>query len=519
MSRKLNPSKSKKTQNSTLDNERLRDFLYSAFQCLKLTESQLEFIKKCDLFAASSLRAFRDNYGNSVLHYIISTPFTAATKQQIITTYFTPEDLLRANDDGVSILDLSVIQCEPELSMYILSVCASGVRKDQLLKAYKLLLLFDHFSQPNFFSYMHQVFSYYSSKCQSDLSALTDRINSLSSNADALVAVACLLLDSAKCSQVARALGKCVLRTEDKRDFLHSSILVFLNNKIPTITECMYDYIHGSQCMKSADIMNDAFLTGRGPRSPIRSQLSFYCDWYLTTLYTLLSRDLFAKSDLLVLKSLFNFVHTLSLWFGYYAKSHTADIANVRRSLLDFVETTSAISITTPDSRIPFKRYFTLINIFCILRHRMLDRIDIDTDMAFLQFLIECGFSMNERDVLGSFPLHIILDRGTQLNVKPIRALIEYLVRQGGYPLSVECSSGRNAFSLASEINRDILHTCYPKPYPLKSLAAQEITSERIAIAPNSLPIDLYKFVLKHSIEEPFLESIEYSICSPVFNF
>ena len=511
--------KSKKIpKHSILENERLSDFLYSAFRCLKLTESQFGFIKNIDLFSIKSLHDFRDSYRNSVLHYLISSPFTVATKEHILRTYFTPPDLLCTNEDGISILDLSVIQCESELVIYILSVCGSVVRKDQLLRAYKLLLLFDHFSQPGFYTHLYKILSHYYSRYQSDLSLLTEKINSLSSDADALATAAYLLLDGDKCSQVACALGVSVLKTKNKRDFIHSCILVFLDKNIPTITQCMYDYIHGSQCIKSVFIMNDAFLTGRGPRSPIRSQLPFYCDWYLTTLHVLLYRDLFAKSELLVLKSLFIFVHTLSLWFSYYSKSHSEDIVSVRASLLEFVEKTSNIPISPPDTRIPFKRYFTLINIFCILRH-CLDRIDIDTDMEFIQFLIECGFSINERDVFGLFPLHIILKNKTHQKVKPIQVLIEYLVENGCYPLSVECYSGQNAIALACEINRDTLHTCYPKPYPLKSLAAQSIVLKGIIIPPNCLPFDLYKFVLRHSTEVPFLKLIGFRTNSVRFEF
>ena len=291
MSYNLTPkiAKNKNTRYSTLDHERLIDILYSAFQCLKLTESQSELIKKSDIFTTSSLHDFRDDYRNSILHYIIVSPFTVATKLYILRTYFTPADLLCSNDDGISVLDLSVILCESELVMYILSVCVSTVRKDQLLRAYKLLLLFDHFSQPNLYTHLYKIFSYYYFKYQSNLSLLAEKISSLSSEAEALEAVAYLLLNGDKCSQVARALGVCVLKTKHKRDFLHRCILVFLDKKIPTITECMYDYIHGSQCIKTAAIMNDAFLTGRGPRSPIRTQLSFYCDWYLTTLHILLT--------------------------------------------------------------------------------------------------------------------------------------------------------------------------------------------------------------------------------------
>ncbi|KAI6656001.1 hypothetical protein LOD99_1735 [Oopsacas minuta] len=505
--------KGKRDTKIDLNLEWLSEILYSSFQLLKLSEENLDLIKESDVFTKSSILCFRDSYGNSVLHYIISSSFNSVTKLHTIKTYFTPEDLLYQNDDGISILDLSVIQYEAILLDYILSETVNIIRKDQLLKAFKLLLLFDHFSKYNTYTELYKIFSIYYSKYYSDLSFLAKKVALHSTDTESLEDLSYLLLDGNKCTQVARALGVCIIRTKNKRDFLHSCILKFLDKRIPQICECMLEFIHGSQCVKTAAIMIDGYLTGRGPCSPIRSQLSFYCDWYLTTLCILLERGLFSKSELLVLKSLFSFVYSLSLWFICYSKSNTEDLSQVKLSLWNFVDKTTTLSTAIDNTIIPFKRYFTPINIFCLIKDRLVYNIDSNIDLEFIQFLIECGFSITERDMFGSFPLHHLLH--TKYNEKAKKQIIECLIQHGGYPLSVDCSTKSNAFELASANIRDVIESCYPKPYPLKSIVAQYLCSNATRIPLHSIPPDLYTFVMRHSSDVPFLRVnrfLDYSV-------
>ena len=293
--------------------EKLHEILYLSFRYLKLSEERLELIRECEVFKSTSMLLFRDNYTNTVLHYIISSPFTSGTKIDIIETYFTPPDLLLSNDDGISILDLSIIQCDGTLLRFVLSKTVNIIGKDQLLRSIKILILFDHFSKFDNYSNLYKIISIYYSKYQYNLRSLVKQVKeSLDTDTESLAALSSLLLDGKRCTQVARSLGSCFLQTDNKCDFLHFCIITILNTRIPQICECMCDYIPGSQCVKTVEIIRDAYLTGRGPRSPIRTKLSFYCKWYLTTLYILLTKGLFPNSEILVLESLFSFIYTLS---------------------------------------------------------------------------------------------------------------------------------------------------------------------------------------------------------------
>ena len=525
-------SKSKRNINIARSNEKLDEILYLSFRYLRLSEERLELIRESQVFKSTSIILFRDNYANTILHYIISSPLTSVTKIDIIETYFTPPDLLLTNDDGISILDLSVIQCDESLLRCILSETVNIIGKDQLLRSIKILLLFDHFSKFDNYANLYKIFSIYYSNHQSKLRLLVAQVNeSLDTETESLTALSSLLLDGRRCTQVARALGASFLKTNNTRDFLHFCIITILNTRIPQICECMCEYIPGSQCVKTVEIIHDAYLTGRGPCSPIRTKLSFYCKWYLTTLYILLTKGLFPNSEILVLQSLFSFIYTLSLWFVCYSKCLTEDLADVKLSLLNFVEETNTICITSGYTMIPFKRYFTPINIFCHIKQSLLGSFDVDIDMEFIQFLIDCGFSVTERDMFGSFPLHTIINHNQYKKTK--KQFIECLIRHGAYPLSVDCLSKLNAVQLASATDRDIILSCYSKPFSLKSIVAQYLSSTHIEILP--LPPDLSKFVLRHTANVPFYRLMnfymnkltfdfngkiyQFSICSDSFNF
>ena len=164
---------------------------------------------------------------------------------------------------------------------------------------------------------------------------------------------------------------------------------------------------------------------------------------------------------------------------------------------------------------IPFKRYFTPINIFCLIKQRLLGSLDVDIDMEFIQFLIDCGFSVTERDMFGSFPLHTIINHNQYKKTK--ERFIECLLLHGAYPLSVDCLSKQNAFQLASATDREILLSCYSKPFPLKSIVAQHLSSTDIEILP--LPPDLYMFVLRHTANVPFYRLIDFYMNKLTFDF
>lgn len=509
-------TKSKKNTNIVLSNEKLNEILYLSFQYLRLSKVRLEFIRESEVFTSNSMILFRDYYANTVLHYIISSPFTSGTKIDIIETYFTPPDLLHTNNDGISVLDLSVIQCDAALIKFVLSRTVTIMEKDQLLKSFKILLLFDHFSKFDNYTNLIEIFSIYYFKYQSNLRSLVELVNkSLDADTESLTALSYLLLDGKKCTEVAYALGSCYLKTDNKRDFLHFCIFTILNTRIPQISECMRDYIPGSQCVKTIEILRDAYLTGRGPRSPVRTKLSFYCNWYLTTLCILLTKGLFPNSEILVLQSLFSFIYILSLWFVCYSKCLIKDLADVKLSFSNFVERTNTICTTIGYTMIPFKRYFTPINIFCHIKQRLQGSLDIDIDMKFIQFLIDCGFSVTERDMFGSFPLHTIIKSNQYIQTK--RQFIECLIRHGAYPLSVDCLSKLNAVELACGIDREILLSCYSKPFPLKSIVAQHLSSKDIELLP--LPPELCKFLLRHTADVPFYRLIDFSMNILTFDF
>ena len=485
------------------------DYLMIAFNCCKI-KVELHPVLQEKFSQRVFHTQYQDSYSNSVLHYILVSPFTVHCKIFFIQTYFSSTDLLLPNEDGVSLLDLAVIQNEPALVVYILSESGLTIRDELMMRACRILLFFDHFALNNLFGGIYEIFSSYIYKNRSILEPIENQLRAVPSDADGIETAFKLLLDSQRCTEIARSLGALnFLKTDNKMDFYHSCILIVSNKAIPTINESMLEHVPGYLCIQSTKIMNDAYLTGRGPLSPVRSSLSFYCDWYLCSLYKLLHDDLFHLAEITVLKSLFLFVNTLSLWYGYYPKYKSMDMDQVKQSMQNFLERAGSLRLTLSSSGIPFKRYFTLINIFCLIKHCVHRNLDPDIDMEFIQFLVECGFSLNERDMFGCYPLHTLTSTipHQRYQYKSITSILEFLLQSRAYPLSFDCYCEGNAFKLANPINRQVLEYCYPKPYSLKSLTALYFVSEYPDVVHNlNLPQEIHDLILIHSNQLPFLK-------------